>query len=175
MVGCRFGTEDAVAHFNHVQIDFHDTVFSPEKLDQYGEICFYRLSEVGARVEGEDVLRRLLGDGASSTCDATVALVLFVGMAYGVEVESAVFVEFGVLVIDDRVDEFGRDVFERYPVVAQVELAPLLSCLNLAHEHERSKRDRDKLEEQDNAYRAHQEDEHEASEEISESVCHGRR
>ena len=111
MVSCRFGTKDAIAHFNHIQIYFHNTLFSPEKLDQYGEICFYCLAEVGARVEGEDILSRLLGDRAAPTFDAAIALVLFISTCDCLPIKTPMLVELGILVIDNSRDELGGNIF----------------------------------------------------------------
>lgn len=174
-VGCRFGAEHPIAHLNYIQIDFKDTILAPEELNQDCEIGFHGLAQVGARVESEDVLCRLLGDRAASACDAAVALVELVGTADGVPIEAAVVVELGVLVVDDSGDEVGGDVLEGCPLVLYLQVATLLTRLDMAEEHERRERNRNELEKQDDKQRAEEETQQQRGEDISESVCHIRR
>ena len=174
-VGCRFGAEDAIAHLNYIQIDFKDTILAPEELHQDCEIGFHGLAQIGAGVESEDVLSRLLGDRAASACDAAVALVELVGTADGVPIEAAVVVELGVLVVDDSGDEVGGDVLEGCPLMLYLQVATLLVCLDMAEQHERRERHGDEPEEQDEGDAADQEGQQEVGEDFSESVCHIRR
>lgn len=161
-VGCRFGAEDAIAHLNYIQIDFKDTILAPEELHQDCEIGFHGLAQIGAGVESEDVLSRLLGDRAASACDAAVELVALVGTADGVPIEAAVVVELGILVVDDSSDEVGGDVLEGDPLMLYLQVAPLLVCLDMAEQHQRRERYRDELEEQDNKQRAEKETQHQS-------------
>ena len=128
-VGCRFGAKYAIAHLNYIQIDFKDTILAPEELHQDCEIGFHGLAQIGAGVESEDVISRLLGDCAASACDAAVALVEFVGTADRVPIEATVVVELGILVVDDSGDEVGGDVLQWRPLVLYVQLASLLTRL----------------------------------------------
>ena len=174
-VGCRFGAEDAIAHLNYIQIDFKDTILAPEELHQDCEIGFHGLAQIGAGVESEDVLSRLLGDCAASVCDAAVALVELVGRADSIPIEAAVVVELGVLVIDDSDDEIWGDVLEGCPLVLYLQMATLLVCLDMSEQHERREGHRNELENQDDGDAAEEEGQQEVGEDFSGSVCHIRR
>ena len=146
VIGCCLGTKHTIAHFNHIQIHLHDAFLAPKELNQDREICLYCLAQVGARVESEDVLCRLLGDCTASVCDAAVALVEFVGRADGVPIEAAVVVELGILMVDDSGDEVGGDVLQWRPLVLYVQLVSLLTRLDMTEQHERCERNRNELE-----------------------------
>ena len=175
VIGCCLGTKHAIAHFNHIQIYLHDALLAPKELYQDREICLYCLAQIGARVESEDVLSRLLRDRTASACDAAVALVALVGTADGVPVEAAVVVELGILVVNDSCDEVGGDVLQWYPLVLYVQLASLLTRLDMTEQHQRRERNRNELENQYNKQRAEKETQQQRGEDISESLCHFRR
>ena len=170
VIGCCLGTKHAITHFNHIQIHLHDAFLAPKELYQDREICLYCFAQVGARVESEDVLSRLLGDRAASACDAAVALVELVGTADGVPIEAAVVVELGVLVVDDSGDEVGGDILEGCPLMLYLQVATLLVCLDMAEQHERREGHGDEPEEQDEGDTAEEEGQQEVGEETAKHV-----
>ena len=150
VVSCRFGAEDAIAHFNHIQIYLHDALLAPKELYQDREICLYCLAQVGARVESEDVLCRLLGDCTASADNTPIALILLIRIGDSIPIEATVLVELGILVVDDSSDEVGGDVLQCCPLVLYVQLASLLTHLDMTEQHERREGDRNELENQHN-------------------------
>ena len=131
VIGCCLGTKHAIAHLNHIQIHFHDAFLAPKELNQDREICLYCLAQVGARVESEDILCRLLRDCAASADNTPIALILLIRKGDSIPIEATVLVELGVLVVDDSSDEVGGDVLQWYPLVLYVQLASLLTRLDV--------------------------------------------
>lgn len=172
VIGCCLGTKHAIAHFNHIQIHFHDAFLAPKELYQDREICLYRFAQVGARVESEDILSRLLGDCAASAYNTPIALILLIRIGDSIPIKATVLVELGILVVDDSSDEVGGDVLQCYPLVLYVQLASLLTRLNVTEQHERRERNRNELEKQDNKQRAEEETQQQRGEDISELLCH---
>ena len=150
VIGCCLGTKHAIAHFNHIQIHLHDAFLAPKELYQDREICLYCLAQVGARVESEDVLCRLLGDCTASADNTTIALILLIRIGDSIPIEATVLVELGILMVDDSSDEGGGDVLQWRPLVLYVQLASLLTRLDMTEQHQRRERDRNELEKQDN-------------------------
>ena len=150
VIGCCLGTKHAIAHFNHIQIHLHDAFLAPKELYQDREICLYRLAQVGARVESEDVLCRLLGDCTASADNTSIALILLIRIGDSIPIEATVLVELGILVVNDSSDEVGGDVLQWCPLVLYVQLASLLTRLDMTEQHQRRERDRNELEKQDN-------------------------
>ena len=101
MLSCRLGTKHPIPHLYHIQIHLHNALLAPYKLNQHREICLHRLAQISARVESEDILSRLLRDGAASAGDAPIKLVLLVGIADGIPIETPMLIELGVLVVND--------------------------------------------------------------------------
>lgn len=117
VIGCCLGTKHAIAHFNHIQIHLHNALLAPKELYQDREICLYRFAQVGARVESEDVLCRLLGDCTASADNTPIALILLIRIGDSIPIEATVLVELGVLVVNDSCDEVGGDVLQWRPLV----------------------------------------------------------
>ena len=157
VIGCCLSTKHTIAHFNHIQIYLHDALLAPKELYQDREICLYCLAQVGARVESEDVLCRLLGDGTASADNTTIALILLIRIGDSIPIEATVLVELGILVVDDSSDEVGGDVLQWYPLVLYVQLVSLLTRLDVTEQHERRERNRNELENQHNKQRAEKE------------------
>ena len=84
-------------------------------------------------------------------------------------------VELGILVVNDSCDEVGGDVLQWRPLVLYVQLASLLTRLDMTEQHERRERNRNELENQHNKQRAEEETQQQRGEDISELLCHFRR
>ena len=150
VIGCCLGTKHAIAHFNHIQIHLHDAFLAPKELYQDREICLYRLAQVGARVESENVLCRLLGDCTASADNMPIALILLIRIGDSIPIEATVLVELSIFVVDDSSDEVGGDVLQWCPLVLYVQLASLLTRLDMTEQHQRRERNRNELENQHN-------------------------
>ena len=150
VIGCSLCTKHAITHFNHIQIHLHDAFLAPKELYQDREICLYCLAQVGARVESEDVLSRLLGDCTASADNTPIALILLIRIGDSIPIEATVLVELSILMIDDSSDEVGGDVLQWCPLVLYVQLASLLTRLNMTEQHQRRERNRNELENQHN-------------------------
>ncbi len=157
VIGCCLGTKHTIAHFNHIQIHLHDAFLAPKELNQDREICLYCLAQVGARVESEDVLCRLLGDCTTSADNTPIALILLIRIGDSIPIKATVLVELGILVVNDSSDEVGGDVLQWYPLVLYVQLVSLLTRLDVTEQHERRERNRNELEKQDNKQRTEEE------------------
>ena len=134
VIGCCLGTKHTIAHFNHIQIHLHDAFLAPKELYQDREICLYRFAQVGARVKSENVLCRLLGDCTTSADNTPIALILLIRIGDSIPIEATVLVELGILVVDDSSDEVGGDVLQWRPLVLYVQLASLLTRLDMAEQ-----------------------------------------
>ena len=75
-----------------------------------------------------------------------------------------------VFMVDDSGDEVGRDVLEGCPLMLYLQVAPLLVCLDMAEQHQRRERHRDKPEEQDEGDAAEEEGQQEVGEETAKHV-----
>lgn len=64
---CGFCAIDSRSHFGNVQIDFQDSLFAPDLLDQDGEVRLDAFSQPGPGTPGEAVLGSLLADGTAAT------------------------------------------------------------------------------------------------------------
>ncbi len=170
VIGCCLGTKHAITHFNHIQVHLHDALLPPKELYQDGEICLYCLAQVGARVESEDVLCRLLGDCAASADNTPIVLILLIRIGDSIPIEATVLVELGVLVVDDSGDEVGGDVLQWYPLVLYVQLASLLTRLDMTEQHQRREGHGDEPEEQDEGDAAEQEGQQEVGEDTAKHV-----
>ena len=96
VLGGAFGTINAFAHLNHVEVNLHNALFRPESLNQEGEIGFHAFAHPRAFGPAEYVFGGLLRDGAAATVTAT-ALALFDHGVEGDQVEAAVPEEVVVL------------------------------------------------------------------------------
>ena len=174
VVGCCLGTKHTIAHFNHIQIYLHDALLAPKELYQDGEICLYCLAQVGARVESEDVLCRLLGDCTTSADNTPIVLILLIRIGDSIPIEATVLVELGILVVDDSSDEVGGDVLQWRPLVLYVQLASRLMRLDMTEQHQRRERNRNELENQDEGDAAKQEGQQEVGEDTAKAGHLGR-
>ena len=136
-----FHAIDAVAHLDAVEIDFHDALFRPEQLDQYGEIGLEALAHPRTRGPEKHVFRRLLRDGA--TAQAASALhALHQRVADGLGVETAVDIKLLILRGDDGHGKRGRHLLKRHPTVVQTQTLAATPLLDTADHHQRGDVDR---------------------------------
>ena len=126
-------------------------------------------------MESEDILCRLLGDCTASADNTPIALILLIRIGDSIPIKATVLVELGVLVVDDSSDEVGGDVLQWRPLVLYVQLASLLTRLDVTEQHQRRERNRNELENQDESDAAEQEGQQKVGEDISELLCHFRR
>lgn len=81
---------DALPHFNGIKVDFHDALLRPDELDKNGEVGFESLAQPGTARPEEDVLCRLLTDGAATEGIVATFHVTLGSFLNGVVVESVV-------------------------------------------------------------------------------------
>jgi hypothetical protein len=119
VVACRgIDAEDARAPFGEVQIDLQNPGLRPQRLDGYGEAGLQQLAGKTPAVPEEQILRRLLTDGAGPT-QASALPVLVHGLLHGLPVESAVQGKALVLGRDHGQRHMHREFVHRLPVPAQ--------------------------------------------------------
>ena len=83
------GTEHALAHLRHIEVDLQDALLGPQQFDEHGEPGLQPLAHVSTAGPEEYVLGGLLADGAAST-DTPTLLVPFHGLSHGFPREAGV-------------------------------------------------------------------------------------
>lgn len=92
-LGSGFCSEDAVPHLGTVEVYFHDTPFAPQVFYKKSVVRLYAFAGVGAAAESEEVLCRLLRDGAAPVADMSLLFLLAYGIAYPLFGETIVGLE----------------------------------------------------------------------------------
>ena len=64
---CGLYAIDTVAHFNGIEIHFHDAFLAPDVLDEEGEVGLQAFAHPAVAWPQEHILGRLLADGAGAT------------------------------------------------------------------------------------------------------------
>ena len=115
VTGGSLYTVHVFAGFDHVEIDLHDSPFTPESFDQQGIIGFEPFADPGSGGEAKDIFGGLLGDGAASA--ETVSFTVFViGFFDGFPVEPVMDHEIVILGGNDCTRHYGVDVVQGAPV-----------------------------------------------------------
>jgi hypothetical protein len=97
LLGGGFGTIDARAHLNHIEVDFHYAVLAPEKLYQNCPVSFTDLPGAGAGAECEYVLCGLLRYGAATTDFGPFVQVIITHLADLFPIKTVMLIELLVL------------------------------------------------------------------------------
>lgn len=135
---------DAIAHLYGVEIDFHDALLAPHQFDEKGEVCLKPLAHPTAARPQEDILRRLLRDGAA-TMDSSAIDVVSCGLLYGVHVEPMMKKKTLILTRHHCHGHVGTNLIHGNPRVVPLQRLALTSLLEKAYHHEGRDIDRQKL------------------------------
>ena len=139
-----FGAINTVAHFDRVQIDFHDALLSPYPFDQDGEVGFYPLAQIGLSGPEEYILGCLLRD-----CAGAAYTFAFLGIGTGFldlcHIEPVMIEKEVVFRSDNRLRQRLGDLFHRNPLMLQLKGLAVLKLLIHPDKHQRSIIDRNKL------------------------------
>lgn len=137
--GGRFHPEDALAQFGDIEIDFQDLFLAPDQFDEERPPGFGQFPDPGPRPEGEDILGRLLGDGAAAAEFSDVSPVLAVHFAQFPPGKTVMLEEIDVLSGQDGPDHLGRNLVDRHIVLLRV-IGLYLLVLPFPEVHERRPR-----------------------------------
>lgn len=105
---------DSITHLDTIQIDLHDALLRPERLDQEREVGLHSLAHPRAFRPAEDILGRLLRNGAAPALPPA-ALAFLHHRVEGDDVETAVPEEVVVLRRDGGAVHIGRNLLYRHP------------------------------------------------------------
>ena len=72
-----FSTIDTISHLNAIKIHLHDTSLSPYQFNQTSEIGFKSLAKPAMTRPEENVLSRLLTNGAGTTITLTTSILIY--------------------------------------------------------------------------------------------------
>ncbi|MPN59282.1 hypothetical protein SDC9_207003 [bioreactor metagenome] len=122
MAGRRFGAEDAVTPFDHVEIDLEDAPLGPGGFQHQGDGGLLGLAPGRLARGKEQVLRQLLGDGGAAGHHLAAALVLFQGFLHPLPVEAFMIDELGVFGCDDRPFQVNRNPLIGNPLLLELGL-----------------------------------------------------
>ncbi len=137
LVGNSLYPIDAVAHLYGVQVDLHDALLAPHHFYKKGEIGFQSLAQPRASRPQEDVLCRLLRDGAAAAYAFLSRTVLLGCHLDGLKVEAVVRHEVLVFAGNDGDGHVYGHLRERHPVVVPLQAFALRHLLHTTDEHQR--------------------------------------
>ena len=132
-----FGTIDAIAHLDAIEIHLHDTLLRPKKFDEHGEIDLKTFAHPGRSGPQEDIFGGLLRYGASPTTLLSIQS-LAQGIANGFSVKSIMLHKTLVFATHHRTRQSRGDFREGDPIVLQTRYFSASHLLHTANHHERS-------------------------------------
>ena len=139
--------EYSLAHLGDIQVNLHNSFLAPKELDQNREISLEAFAHHRPVRKQEHILRRLLGDSASTP--ATLAAFIFLlRLLYRLPVEAAVLVKKVVLTGYHGAGHLGRDPLVRHPSLMNM-IVLVSAVLYRPLDHQRGDIDRTPSQDQD--------------------------
>src|SRR5690606_1160174 len=133
----------AVAHFDRIQIYFHDTFLAPKNLNQYGKIAFQSFSEITFTLPKKNIFSGLLRNRAS-TSFSSLSLILLISLFYRFPVKTIVVTKMPVFAGYDCLLDIYRHIFYGNPIVTADNRFTVMPLLKASDSHQRCIRHRHK-------------------------------
>lgn len=130
-----FGSIDAVAHLDGIEVDLHDAFLAPDEFDEHGEVGFQPLAHPAWLRPEEHILGRLLTDSAAAAV-AFARATFLQSLVYLDEVESVVREEPLVFAGHHSHGQVDAHRIERYPMMLEAQCVAVVHLLGTADYHQ---------------------------------------